>query len=499
MTPVLRPKARMTGRTGWLAAASAVWLGLAAAPAVAFEDAPTTQSSQPASEPASGPASSAASTSTASSASTSTSTSTSTTSAPVKKKPEYLAVVNARLHPVSGPVIDGTLLAKDGVIEAIGRDVVLPQDCKVIDARGMRVYPGLIASSASGLHSGARPDDGTNLYSFNMLLSLAAGITTAMSGDTPAKLTWGTPGGMVIKNAPLVSISFPPDDPEKRAELRRDLERVREYIRDFDRWQISKQRDPEAKEPEREWLKGKYEDYLALLRGQKGAVVSANQAGELIALADLARDFSFRLVIRGAIEGWTVAQQLGEAGVDVIIAPRIEVFPNREFSRQTGSSIENAAILARHGVTVASVPTMPIVFLSGLAGWDLINFNMQAAFAVRGGMTNEQAIRTITLDAARVLGIEDRVGSLEIGKDADFIVASGDLLHYLTHVHYTVVNGRLAYERSKETLYAHIRPGGKPDEPTTFDDVWPRKLEWSKEDLAGEPTASGPASAAAAD
>ncbi len=124
----------------------------------------------------------------------------------------------------------------------------------------------------------------------------------------------------------------------------------------------------------------------------------------------------------------------------------------------------------------------PVVNITtwGVGGRDLLHLNMEAAFTVRGGMDNDDALRTVTIDAARVLGIEDRVGSLEVGKDADMIVCDGDILYYMTQVHYTIVNGRVAYEKKKDTLYAHIRPNRKP-ELAQFDDLWPRKLEWPEE------------------
>jgi imidazolonepropionase-like amidohydrolase len=100
---------------------------------------------------------------------------------------------------------------------------------------------------------------------------------------------------------------------------------------------------------------------------------------------------------------------------------------------------------------------------------------MEAAFAVRGGLPEDAAIRAITIDAARILGIDHRVGSIEIGKDADFVVTDGDLLHYMTHSRWTIVNGRVVYDKDKEPLFEHIRKGGDRDAPPP-DDYWPKRL-----------------------
>ena len=116
------------------------------------------------------------------------------------------------------------------------------------------------------------------------------------------------------------------------------------------------------------------------------------------------------------------------------------------------------------------------ISLGGLAGRDNLHLPMAAAFAVRGGMTGEQALRTITLDAARVLDVDDRVGSIEVGKDADFAITDGDLLSYQTLVRWTIVNGRIVYDKEQDTLFSHIRPAAEPEADPT-DDYWPRRLD----------------------
>jgi imidazolonepropionase-like amidohydrolase len=430
---------------------------------------PATQpTTQPSSRPATGPATKPKS----------RPTTTTTQAAEEEPKERYLAVINGRVHTVTGPVLErGTVLSKDGVIVAIGSDVHLPQDCEVIDARGKYVYPGLVAAMAGGIHGGGDPGDSTNVYSLNMAIALAGGITTAAAGNNAAKLTYGTTEAMVLKKNLFIGISYRTRSPLQRAELRRDLERVRSYLRDVQRYERRKARDKDAKPPDKEWLKGKYENYRKLLQHDAVAVASANRTQELRDLAELATTHGFDLVIRGAYEGWTAARQMGQAGVATIITPRTSQAPDERFNRPTGATIENARILRDHGVTVAVVPTTPAVTLWGVAGRDLLHLNMEAAFAVRGGLSNEDALKTITIDAARVLGVDDRVGSLEVGKDADLIVCDGDVLHYMTQVHYTIVNGRVAYDKSQETLFAHIRPEGKP-EIVDFDDQWPRRLEW---------------------
>ncbi len=186
-------------------------------------------------------------------------------------------------------------------------------------------------------------------------------------------------------------------------------------------------------------------------------------------------------MVRGAIEGWTAAPQLARAGIAAIVTPRARLDPDDRIARPNGSTIENAALLHEHGVPVAFIPVGGLfgpgyrISFGGLAGRDLLHLPMEAAFAVRGGMSNRDAISALTLEAARILGIDDRVGSIEIGKDADFVIADGDLLHYMTHARWTIVNGRIVYDKATETLFSHIRPEGDADAPPP-DDYWPRRL-----------------------
>jgi imidazolonepropionase-like amidohydrolase len=189
----------------------------------------------------------------------------------------------------------------------------------------------------------------------------------------------------------------------------------------------------------------------------------------------LAGQYDFGLVIRGAVEGWIVAPPLARAGVSAIVTPRTRRDHDEHLNRPSGSSIENARILYDHGVRLAIIPSSSGIATWGIAGRDLMHLPMEAAFAVRGGLPNEAAIAAITIDAARILGIDHRVGSFEVGKDADFAIVDGDLLHYMTMVRWTVVNGRIAYDKQQDSLLSHIRPGGDRDAPAPSE-YWPRSL-----------------------
>lgn len=465
-------------RRSILAALLVVLAGLPSARAQEEAAADSQPASQPATQPADMPETQPASAPAASKPGTTTAV-TSSTQAVETDEDRWLAVINGVVHTVTGPTLPGaTVLSKNGRIVAIGAGVHLPDDCEVIDARGMNVYPGFVAAGAGGIHGNRPIEHTTDLYGLNMTIALAGGITTAISGNDVAKLTLGSTEDIVVRRDAFYSLRYSSRRPLERAEVRADLEKVRGYLRDLKRYEIDKSNDPDAEAPDKSFLKGKYDEYRKLLTGETTAVVQADRAHDVLVAVELADEFGFRLLIRGATEAWTVAPRLARADVSVVLTPRNITDPDERFNRPTGSTIESVRILRDHGVTVAVVPPVQSITTFGLGGRDLLHLNMEAAFAVRGGLSNDEALRTITIDAAKVLGVADRVGSLEVGKDADLIVMAGPALHYTTQVHYAIVNGRLAYQKSSESLFAHIRPKGPADDSTTFDDQWPRRLEW---------------------
>ena len=169
----------------------------------------------------------------------------------------------------------------------------------------------------------------------------------------------------------------------------------------------------------------------------------------MVTAADLAREFGFTLVVIGGEEAWTVASLLGRAGGAVVLSSRSRQDEDVRLERESGWSIEGALRLHEAGVPVALVHVNRAISLGGVGGGDLNTLNLEAAFAVRGGLPEAAAVEAITIAPARLLGVDDRVGSIEVGKDADLILLDGDLLHYESFVYYAVVNGRLANDPTR--------------------------------------------------
>lgn len=426
-------------------------------------------------------------------------------------EPKWFAVVGGDVHTGTGGLLRGaTVLAKDGVIESVGYSTDLPEGTEVLSARGLQVYPGLVAISASlavsqgsrflaeddlhmrccvdfgkngHLHEGpldaeldllladqaglvdAQSDlrDAYDPFSSSLLMTLAVGITSAEQSGGALKLKRGEIDGVVMRERFLSSFTWTSASSGK-TQLREKFAAAARYLREKREWDVRKDKEKDLPEPSK---KGIEQKILSVLDGSARAKFNANDRDDLLGIARLAQEFGFRPVIEGCVEGWIVAEELGRAGAYAIVYPRQRRDKDENLVRAGGSSIENAAILHAHGVQVAIGPASNGIDLGGITGRDLLHLTVDADFAVRGGMTDAAALAGITTVPARILGIDHRVGTLEKGKDCDVIVTDGDVLHYETLVQYTVVAGKIAYDKQKELLFAHIRPRTPGDGKTS--------------------------------
>jgi hypothetical protein len=444
-----------------------------------------------------------------------------------EKDAKYFAILGGDVHTGTGAVLRGaTLLARNGKIAEIGYDVFVPAGAETLDAHGLRVYPGLIALGANtrvstgttvaegldpdgevdggeplepeneirwdGLlpvplsrlprpgEPGAEPhDEGDEPFQaeeeegekkseiedtfdpFNsfLVLALATGITTAQQASAAVKLKRYEIEGILLSDRHLATVSWDLGNPSGIQATRKKFARAAEYLRELRAWRA--RGDKSQKEPSK---KGVDTTASRVLAGEALALFRASQREELLGIARFAQSYGFRPVIEGCEEGWTVADELGRAGAFAILTPRSRSPKDERFVRPGGSSIENAALLHAAGVQVAVRTESTSIDFIGTAGRDLLALPTEAGFAVRGGLSGEAALASMTIVPARMLGIDHRVGSLEIGKDCDAIVTDGDVLHYQTFVQYAVVDGKLVYDKEKELYFAHIRPRPKKPE-----------------------------------
>ncbi len=403
----------------------------------------------------------------------------------------YLAIVGAEIHTVSDGVIpSGTVLCKGGRILKVGRRVAVPEGARVIEAAGMKVYPGLVAVESSGIVQGRGSGlaDDYDPFSLNVDLGLAGGLTAVQTGGAVAKLVRHSIEDVVLGDAAWVTLNYSTSSPRARRDLREKLERARDFLREQRAFEAAKKAGEEdLVEPDK---KGVDQRSLALLQRQAVARFNANNAKDLLTVCELLEDYPMEAVVFGGQEAWTVAQQLSRAGVRLVITPREKRWADEELNRPSGWSIENARVLYDHGVEFAVLPSQTYISTGGIAGRDLLTLPMEVAFAIRGGLPQDAALRSITIDAARILGVDDRVGTIEPGKDADLIVCDGDLFDYRTFVQWAVVNGEVAYDKQSAPYFSHIRPRPEPTVAEVVDAVI-EGIQEQTDEQAGESGAEG--------
>ena len=408
-----------------------------------------------------------------------------------KEPKSYTAIIGGDVYLGTGQRLTGaTVLIADDKIEKVGHNLKLPDDTKIIDAKGKTVSPGFVCVQGAGMGAGRSGPfkDTVNPFAPDMKQGLAAGITSFLAGSTSSrgrlggsnaviKLAYGDVEGMVLQENSVAGISVPLDRAAREA-LETSIKQAKDYIKAVDDYPAAKTKDPKAKEPKMPRgaekvvavLKGKtslwvslgaggFNPFLAMMGGGDSSGSDISSIREALEIANL---FGRGVVIQKPTSAWLIPDEIATTGSSVIISPRTHKPRDPKDPDRTGTNIASAAILAKVGVPVAvTCPSGRFggggVGTNGILGQDLNTPNVDAAYAVRGGLDNRKALRTLTLDAARILGVGHRIGSLEAGKDADILILDGDPLHYSTFVTTAVVNGKVVYEKGKEALYRHIK------------------------------------------
>lgn len=194
-------------------------------------------------------------------------------------------------------------------------------------------------------------------------------------------------------------------------------------------------------------------ELVRLLKREVALRISAETVDEIKDMTDLADELGYDLVIEGATEGWLVADDISKTKAQVIYTPRRRRNARRGEESTSGSNVSSPGIFQNVGVPFAVSALSSSISMGGLAGRDLSSLPLEAAFAVRGGADEKTALAAITITPARMLGLEDRIGSLEVGKDADILILNGQPLDYRTYVEQAIVGGNLCYDRGEDKVY----------------------------------------------
>jgi imidazolonepropionase-like amidohydrolase len=379
---------------------------------------------------------------------------------------QALALKVGRILPISGePIQDGVILIREGKIAAIGRDVKIPADATVLDASHSIAMPGLVDARVAPPVRGDKNEQAEEITptfrisraldpkSAELRHSLQAGVTTVYVPPGGNNVIAGTgaiikPSGrtadeMVVKDNAALHVTMgsestwgnriprwnrPDNFYYRRPTTRMAVDwMLRKSFFDAQQYAQSHEREDRA-----------LEVLAAALAGKTPIRVTVRRAIDIRTALRIADEYGLHVILDECTEGYKVAELIARKQAPVILGPYY-YYPHTASQYYEGREFHwnNAWILAQAGVKV--------VLASG-AEAQMADLRTAAIFAVRHGLPRGEALQAITLRAAEVLGLADRVGSLEVGKDADILLLSGDPLAVTSRVQRVILNGRTVHE-----------------------------------------------------
>lgn len=392
---------------------------------------------------------------------------------------ESLLLKNGNILPISGDAIQGgDLLIRDGKIEAVGKN--LPAgDSRVIDLKGFWVMPGIIDSHAHiAIEGGVNEmgnlmtpevdiEDVINPEDINIWYALTGGVTcvhTMHGSANPIggrgivlKLRWGGTGReMIFQGAPRTVKWALGENPKQsnmnnpgqaryprtrmgvEASIRDIFEKARAYSKEWEEYSRSlkkKRKSDAAPIPPRRDIR--LEAVAAILSGKYWIRCHAYQSEEMLSIMKLCREYNVKLVcFEHGLEGYRITNELVEAGVAVSTFADFWAYKWEAFFTMPHS----AALMAKRGVLTALNSDDPE---------RMRRLYSEAAKTIRfGGLSESEALKMITIHPARIMGIDQRVGTLERGKDADIAVFNRHPLDPYTVCQMTLVDGRILFDRA---------------------------------------------------
>ncbi|MFT6972037.1 MAG: imidazolonepropionase-like amidohydrolase [Roseivirga sp.] len=406
----------------------------------------------------------------------------------MKARGGKFALTNAKIYTVTNGIIEnGTLIINNGVIEAVGANVKIPADAEVIDCKGKEIYPGMIDSGTKvGIaeissvdvsndfnESGALTPQMQALSAVNpnsviIPVTRVSGVTTVWTapsggvlpgtaaainlfGYTPDQMFAGGKG--IIMNFPSSSSGRRRRSPEDIAKAtERALKTVNEA---WDKAELYAK--IEGSEGVRDYPE--IEALVPVVKGTMGLFIEVNAAKDILTALEWIKDRGYKnVVLTGVAEGWRVADKIAEAKISVIAGP-VQSIPTRGSDRYD-AAYANPAVMSKAGVKVA--------IRTGDTE-NVRNLPYHAGFAAAYGMGREEALKAITINAAEILGVSDKIGSIEVGKKANVFVATGDPFETATKITNVFIDGYLIPMTSQQIrLYDEFlnrTPGVKKNDP----------------------------------
>jgi len=382
-----------------------------------------------------------------------------------------VAIVGGRVLPgAADPIENATVLITDGVITAVGTGIAIPDGIETVDASGHWVLPGFVEAHAHvGVHeegegpagqdtnemtdpNGARLRalDAINPTERGFADALAGGVTTVVvkpgsgnpiGGQTVAIKTWGRIVDEMIVKSPTSVKSALGENPKRVYGEKKQLPSTRQGVAAVIRDAFGKAQDYRAK---RDAAASKGDPFdrdptcevlVRVLDGELPWCQHTHRADDIATAIRLADEFGYRLIVNHATEGFLLADVLAERQIPCIVGP---LFTTRSKVELRERTLANPGRLANAGVLVALTTDHPVVPINFLVH--------QATLAVKEGMSRDDALRSLTVNPAQMMGLADRVGALEVGRDGDVVIWDGDPLDVMSRARRVFVNGVSVYE-----------------------------------------------------
>lgn len=372
----------------------------------------------------------------------------------------------------NGTIKPGDIILRDGRIEDIGGSLNVPEGAEVIEACGMIVTPGLV-DSHSHLGTGvtmlkSEENDGSGPSTPHMRIldsihpegiiphagsykdAVAEGVTTVISrpgsgnvigGQSLAiKLSGRTVDDMILKHPADMKMAMGPKRyPTTSTRMgvanvvRQAMLEARKYKESLEKYENSRIEKPDARPPDRNLT---HEAMLKVLNREIPVHIHCSPIADILTAIRLGDEFNFyKLSLAHGDETWRVADELAERGIVVVVGPNIVEYDDK------GNMINLPQYLVEHGVEINIMTDTDIVQQEYL--------RHQAAIAIRHGLDPEAALEAITINPAKLIEAEDRIGSLEKGKDADLVIFDGDPFDFQTRVVKTFINGEPVFTNSE--------------------------------------------------
>jgi imidazolonepropionase-like amidohydrolase len=425
---------------------------------------------------------------------------------------ERLAVKGGRVVPVAGPAIDGgVVLIKDGKIEAVGKDLPVPSQYRVIDATGKVVLPGFIeAHSSRGMDQANERNNNVPFLSVIdaidpgqeyfedcrrngvTTVAIVPGDDTMIGGQAAVIKTAGSyVEQMTLKRQAGIKLSLRPPNNRSRmshlASLRKELDAARDALQTEANKPKTPEGKPDAPKPEKkdgdksaeptqpEPATGDNPDpmqesavdaavrraaLVKLLKGEMPAFVYCDAAMDVPQAVKLTQEYKLKTILVLGHNCYKAVKQVAESKLPVILDPTLVFWETDPRSGEERKIVlpkvyRDAGVPVTFQVTGGAAGTLfRAPDLPATLGTNYLWY--QAATAVKYGMPVPEAIEAITLRPAQVLGVEGLVGTIEPGKDADLVILTGEPLKITTWVDTTLVRGKVVYERAKDRKLEHL-------------------------------------------